>query len=177
MGSGIGLRLKRQKGGRLRKDARGFSLIELLIVVAIILVIAAIAIPNFLRSRMAANHAAAVQSLRTVNSAEVTYSSTYGGSFSSTLPQLGPPASGNPPSAATADLIDGVLASGLKGSYSFTYSPTMQDSSGNYNGYNLNANPVTPGTSGIIYYFSDQTYVIRQNSSAVAGPSDSPISD
>ena len=75
----------------MRHDQRGFSLIELLIVVAIILIIAAIAIPNFLRSRIAANQASAIESLRVISTAEVTYSTTYGTGFSTSLSALGPP--------------------------------------------------------------------------------------
>src|SRR5208283_2771499 len=89
---------------------KGFSLIELLIVVAIILIIAAIAIPNLLRSRIAANEASATASLRTLNTAEVTYASTYNSGFTSTLNQLETPAAGVQPSWSAADLVDPILS-------------------------------------------------------------------
>ncbi len=158
----------------MKKDSRGFSLIELLIVVAIILIIAAIAIPNLLRSRIAANQASAVGSLRTLNTCEITYASTYNTGYSSTLVALGPPASGNPTPTA-AGLIDSVLAAGTKSGYSFTYTPGTADSSGRINSYGLTANPITVGTTGQNFYFTDHSAVIRQNTSATASSSDSPI--
>jgi type IV pilus assembly protein PilA len=157
----------------MKKDSSGFSLIELLIVVAIILIIAAIAIPNLLRSRIAANQASAVGSLRTINTAEATFSSTFNTGYSSTLLALGPPASGTPTTTA-AGLLDSVLAAGTKSGYTFTYAP-VTDTSGNTTAYTITASPATVGTTGQNYYFTDQTAVIRQNTSATASSSDSPI--
>ncbi len=156
----------------MKKNSSGFSLIELLIVVAIILIIAAIAIPNLLKSRIAANQASAVGSLRTMNTSEVTYASTYPTGYSPDLVSLGPPASGNA-SATSAGLIDSVLAAGVKSGYSFTYATSV--TGGRYDTYTINANPSTAGTTGTNYYFTDQTNVIRQNSTAAAAASDSPI--
>ncbi len=165
--------LGKSKQQRKREHTRGFSLIELLIVVAIILVIAAIAIPNFLRSRIAANQASAVSSLRVLNTAEVTYAATYNTGYASDLSYFSPPASGNATSTA-AGLIDSMLASGIKSGYSFSYSPSI-NATGRTDAYTINADPVTTGTTGMNHYFTEQSGVIRQNSTAVASASDSPL--
>ena len=158
----------------MRKDSRGFSLIELLIVVAIILIIAAIAIPNLLRSRIAANQASAVGSLRTINTAEITYASTYNSGYSANLIDLQPPATGANPTATAAGLIDSVLASGSKSGYSFAYVQGPL-AGGRADTYTLNASPTTAGTTGTNFYFTDQSGVIRQNSTATASAADSPL--
>jgi type IV pilus assembly protein PilA len=160
----------------MRSSQRGFSLIELLIVVAIILIIAAIAIPSLMRSRLAANQSSAIASCRVLNTAEVAYASTYGIGFTSTLLQLGPPASG-PVGESAAGLVDSVLAAGIKSGYSFTYVPTDADTRGFYNGYNINASPSQMGVTGTTYYFTDQTYVIRANTTHVASAADSPVAN
>src|SRR5258707_11911529 len=129
---------------KVKKNQKGFSLIELLIVVAIILIIAAIAIPNLLRSRMAANEASAVGSIRSINTAAVTYSTTYpAAGYPQTLTQLAPAASAT---STSADLIDSVLAGGTKSGYKF--SMTAVGAGTALTGYTVGGGPVAPQTSG-----------------------------
>ena len=156
------------------KKQKGFSLIELLIVVAIILIIAAIAIPNLLRARIAANEASAVGSVRTINTAEVSYNTSFPSvGFATALTNLGN-APTTTPTSANADLIDAVLGAGTKSGYAFT-APGVAGTGGINTTYTVTANPSTPGTSGVRHFFSDQSGVIRANSAQAATVTDAPL--
>ena len=158
----------------MRNCTKGFSLTELLIAVVIILLIAAIVIPNLLRSRIVGDGVSSVGCLRTLNTAEATYSSTYGVGYSLTLSDLAPGPPGSSPTSTAAGLIDSVLAGGSKSGYSFTYSPGTPDSTGCIKVYQITAVPITNST-GTNYYYTDQSGVIRQNSTTTAASTDSPI--
>jgi prepilin-type N-terminal cleavage/methylation domain-containing protein len=161
-----------QQRHRTRRQG-GFSLVELLIVVAVILIIAAIAIPNFVRSRMRANEASAVQNLRNITTANTVYLTTYGIGFSTNLTKLG----GNLVivDSNNAGLIDSVLATGVKSGYSFSYSVTASDTLGNPVGYSVSASPLTVGTTGENYFYIDQSAIIRHNTTTTATASDPAI--
>ena len=136
-----------------RSRARGFSLIELLIVVAIILILAAIAIPKLNQNRMLAQETAAIRQIQTINTAQTQYYSQFG-RYATTLAELGPGQGGAGPSAS--DLIPDDLAKGKKSGYVFTLQQSAQ-------GYTVNAQPEAFGSSGRRTFFSDQTMVIRNN--------------
>lgn len=136
------------------KRRRGFSLIELLIVIAIILIIITIAVPKYNRTQMFMRETAAVKAIQTIHQMEVQYQSQYG-KYATSLAELGPPTSGAAgPSAA--DLIGSDLANGEKQGYKFALTSTP-------GGYVINANPVNYGSSGSKTYYSDQSMVIREN--------------
>jgi prepilin-type N-terminal cleavage/methylation domain-containing protein len=138
----------------VRRSRRGFSLIELLIVIAIILLIITIAVPKFNSVQKHAREVAALQAIKTIHTSQVQFYSEYG-RYATSLTELGPPASGHA-SASAADLIGNDLASGEKQGYKFTVN-------GNAGGYIINANPVVYGTSGDKSFFSDQTMTIHEN--------------
>ena len=159
----------------MKRRAQGFSLIELLIVVAIILIIAAIAIPNLMRSKMQANEAAAVEALRTLNSTAIMYSISYSG-FPHSISNLGSVAGSSNASSSAADLVDSVLATGIKSGYRFNYTVVATDPAGNVLSYTISASPVIPGSTGQRSFFTDQSGTIRASSNGSADSSSTPIS-
>jgi len=141
----------------MRKQ-KGFSLIELLIVVAIILIIASMAIPNLLRARMSANETSAVGAVRTVNTAQISYNSAYPtAGYAPTLAALGGTACA-PPSATGACLIDSQLASGTKNGYSFSLSGATGPPAGTYE---IIAAPTVPNQTGVRFFCSFADAVVR----------------
>lgn len=147
----------------------GFSLIELLVVVAIILIIAAIAIPNFLRARMAANEASAAENVRTITTAAVAYHTTWGNGFPPLLVTLGGVSSA-PATCNQAILIDSVLATppSQKSGYKYAYTgqgPTVNPpaicAAPGYEAYLVTATPITVGMTGQRSFCSDEPGVIH----------------
>lgn len=147
---------------RRRSSRSGFSLIELLIVVAIILILAAIAAPKLNQNRMQAQETAAIREIQTIHTAQTQYYSQFG-RYATTLAELGPPA-GGAEGMSGANLIPGELAKGAHSGFKFTLT-------GGPAGYQIVAVPETFGNTGRRTFFSDQSLVIRQNWSAEpAGP-------
>jgi type IV pilus assembly protein PilA len=136
------------------RRCRGFSLIELLIVIAIILIIVTVALPKLNKARMYAQETAALKAIQTINTAQVQYNSQFG-RFAASLTELGPPTSGAD-TVSAANLISADLASGEKQGYRFTLTGTP-------GGYAITAVPSAFGSTGSRTFFSDQSLVIREN--------------
>ena len=149
-----------------QRNRKGFSLIELLIVIAIILIIAAIAVPKLVQARKAAYEMAAIRALHTVNTGQIQYFSTYG-RYAQTMVELGPPPGNAAPTPASADLIPEGLAAGIHSGYVFTMVGTPA-------GYSINGDPQSP-QHGTRHFYTDHSNVIRQNFSESASENDPEI--
>ena len=180
----------RKSAGRLK--GHGIAVAGLIfgylgiVMIPLILIVAAIAIPNLLRARTAANEASAIGSLRTIDQAAITYSQTYKNGYPANLEVL---TGIGLPSCDHAGLIDGVLASGTRDGYVFTYQPTSGPlpesiaSSPVANGcsvpgaagFTVNADPIRRGTTGQRSFFVDQTGVIRFDDSEPATAESTPL--
>jgi type IV pilus assembly protein PilA len=158
----------------MRKDMQGFSWIEIIIVVVVIVLSAGIVIPNLWKSKTDIDDASAIRSIRTIVLAEKNYAQSYDKGYSSSLATMGMPPDAMP-SASRAGFIDSELAAGVKEGYAFNYQPGPVNENGRIQTYTLTVSPTKPGSSGNTYYFVDQTGVIRENTSHVATAADSPF--
>jgi type IV pilus assembly protein PilA len=140
---------------RKRSRRSGFSLIELLIVVAIIMIILAVAVPQYNKAIMSGKEMAAIQQIKTLQTAQTQYMSQFG-RFATSLAELGPAAAGAPEGPSAAGLIPQSLASGSNTGYTFTLSTQPS-------GFAVVAVPNTFGTTGRKTFYSDQTGIIREN--------------
>jgi prepilin-type N-terminal cleavage/methylation domain-containing protein len=134
----------------------GFTLIELMVVIAVLAILMAMALPSLFNARMAGNEASAIGSLRTLVSVNNSYKARFQ-SYASALGNL-----------QTTGYIDGVLAAGSKSGYSFTYAGATDT-------FSIVGDPVTPGTSGSRYFFTDESGVIRFSSTGTATATSSAV--
>ena len=148
------------------RSRRGFSLIELMIVVAIILVIAMVAVPKMNKALMNAREMGAIREITAIHTAQTQYYSTYG-RFAQNLQELGPPTGGTD-GPAGANLLPSSLSNGKKGGHIFTVAATQT-------GYSVTVVPEHFNTDGSRTFYSDQTLEVHENHSAEPATAQSPI--
>jgi type IV pilus assembly protein PilA len=189
------LSLSQIRGAAGRLKGRGMAITGLVLgysgvfFIPVVLIVAAIAIPNLLRARMAANEASAVGALRTINTATITYAATYNNGFAPDLATLAGAASG-PANCDRAQLIDPTLASGQRHGYVFQYNLQVLDlrdgrslvspprpgcATPGSSAYEVTADPAVRGETGFRSFFTNETGVIRQSQNGIATATSSPI--
>lgn len=170
------MKLLRKLDGTRLESQSGFSLIELLIVVAVILIIASIAVPSFLRARMVANEASAAAGIRSITDAATAYSTTYGNGYPPSLVAL---SKAVPASCDFSDLADPIIAAAphQKSGYTYAYSGQTANPAAvpgcaapGFGGYVITAAPITVGSSGQRSFCSDTPGVIHVDITGVAAP-------
>jgi len=159
--------MKQNQNTRTRRTPNGFTLMELLIVIAIILILMLMAIPTIGSLKKKANHTSAIQSLRAITQAELQFESSYPtNGFACALSALGGDPSTGAPSATSAQMLPQELASGVKSGYLFTISNCTKVTVNNTDritGYQVNAVPQTVNKTGDLGYCEDQFGTIKQD--------------
>lgn len=151
------IRKELSNGVKKRSSLTGFTLVEIMIVVAIIMILSFLLIPSMLRSSITANESSAIANLRNIYTVSQMYYVDNAREYPQQLSDL-------------SDYISPALASGSKSGYLFVYSRDSEDE------FHINSNPRTPGRTGVRYFYLDETNVIRYNSSGEASESD-PIAE
>ena len=165
----------------VKQDKSNKTVIILVVVAAIlvlavpmILIVAAIAIPNLIRARISANESSAAASVRTIVTAAIQYQAAYG-HYPQTLEQLSQPAGNSAPDENHAGLIDATLASRAKSGYVFSYQASDSHHDGKFDAFTINADPIQPGRTGMKYFFSSEDGVVRWETSRQASAESPPL--
>ncbi|HZR29209.1 MAG TPA: zinc-ribbon domain-containing protein [Terriglobales bacterium] len=146
----------------------------LVLAVPMILIIAAIAIPNLLRARISANESSAAACVRTIVTAAIQYQAEYG-HYPRSLDQLSQPPGSSAPDENHAGLIDATLASRAKNGYVFSYQAAASHDDGKMDSFTINADPIQPGRTGMKYFFSSEDGVVRWETSRPASAESPPL--
>ncbi len=164
-------RFERIRRRGVRGDQKGFSLLELMVTVSVIMIISAIAIPNLMRGKINANEAVALSSMRALNQAcSAFWMEHY--AYPTSLADLDPSGASTP---ASLDFADPALVSGYKSGYTFSYKVTAVDSSGKVQSYSITAEPVSRGSTGEKGFYADDSGPIRANPTGTASATSPPV--
>jgi type IV pilus assembly protein PilA len=164
----------------MRRDSKGFSWLELIVGLVIVILIAKILVPSIISKQSEIDETSALLSIHTIMQAENNYATAYDRGYSESLATLGPPAQAMPTSTM-AGYLDDELAAGKKQGYLFVYKAGPPDQNGRIQSYTLTVNPAKPGDSGTKYYFvgptlgDQKTEIIRVNTSHPATATDKPL--